>query len=50
MPPDVILTGGIIHTMNPGQPRATALALAGDTILAVGDDDAIAALAAAGVT
>jgi predicted amidohydrolase YtcJ len=45
MHPDLIVTGGTVHTMNPDQPRATALAIAGDTILAVGDDDTAEALA-----
>src|SRR5687768_5101483 len=45
MRPDLILTGGKVHTMDPSQPHATALAIAGDRILAIGDDDAIAALA-----
>ncbi|HEX5690575.1 MAG TPA: amidohydrolase family protein, partial [Roseiflexaceae bacterium] len=45
MRPDLILTGGTLHTMNAGQPHATALAIAGDTILAIGDDAAIEALA-----
>jgi predicted amidohydrolase YtcJ len=43
--PDLILTGGTIHTLNPGQPRATALAIAGETIMAIGDDATIEALA-----
>jgi predicted amidohydrolase YtcJ len=34
----VILVGGDIHTMDPARPHATALALAGDQIIAVGDD------------
>jgi predicted amidohydrolase YtcJ len=42
---DLILTGGIIHTMDQSQPHASALAIVGDTILAAGDDDAITALA-----
>ncbi|HET9221767.1 MAG TPA: amidohydrolase family protein, partial [Roseiflexaceae bacterium] len=45
MHPDVILTGGILHTIDPERPRATALALAGESIMAVGDDAAIEALA-----
>lgn len=45
MHPDVILTGGIIHTMNPEQPTATALAISGSRILAVGEDREIEALA-----
>jgi predicted amidohydrolase YtcJ len=45
MYPDHILTGGGVHTMDPAQPQATALAVAGEQILAVGDDAAIMALA-----
>jgi predicted amidohydrolase YtcJ len=45
MYPDAILTGGIIHTIDPAAPRASALAIVGDSILAVGDDAAIGALA-----
>ncbi len=45
MRPDLILTGGKIHTMDPSQPYATALAIAGDRILAISDDASIAALA-----
>jgi predicted amidohydrolase YtcJ len=45
MHPDMILTGGIIYTIDPKSPHATALATAGDAIMAVGDDDAIEALA-----
>src|SRR6266508_3808205 len=45
MRPDLILIGGIIHTIDPARPRASALAIAGGAILAVGDDAAIEALA-----
>jgi predicted amidohydrolase YtcJ len=45
MHPDVILTGGMLHTIDPQRPHATALALAGEAIMAVGDDAAIEALA-----
>jgi predicted amidohydrolase YtcJ len=45
MRPDVILTSGTLHTIDPDYPRATALAIAGDSIMAVGDDTAIEALA-----
>ena len=37
MHPDMILTGGILHTIDPNSPRATALVIAGDSIMAVGD-------------
>jgi predicted amidohydrolase YtcJ len=45
MQPDVILIGGIIHTIDPTRRHATALAISGDRIIAVGDDATIAALA-----
>ncbi|MBK9943856.1 MAG: amidohydrolase [Kouleothrix sp.] len=45
MHPDMIMTGGLIHTQAPGQPPASALAIAGELIVAVGDDATIAALA-----
>src|SRR5262245_1226906 len=45
MQADLILTGGVVHTMDPQRPHATALAIGGDSILAVGDDMAIGALA-----
>jgi predicted amidohydrolase YtcJ len=45
MQPSLILTGGTLHTIDPSQPHATALAIADDRILAVGDDQAIRALA-----
>lgn len=37
-PADLILTGAIVHTMNPAQPRAEAVAVGGGRILAVGSD------------
>ncbi len=40
---DLVLTGGNIITMDPGQPAAEAVACRGDRILAVGDSDEIAA-------
>ena len=39
---DTILVGGRIWTGNPAQPEAKALAIVGDTIVAVGDDAEIA--------
>ncbi|HJZ47024.1 MAG TPA: amidohydrolase, partial [Roseiflexaceae bacterium] len=45
MQPDVILIGGTVHTMDTAHPHATALAITRDRIMAVGDDEAIAALA-----
>lgn len=44
-PPDLILSGGHIVTLDPEQPRAQALAIRGERIVAVGGDAAIAALA-----
>lgn len=43
--PDVILLNAQIITMNPDQPSAQAIALAGDRIVALGTDPQIAALA-----
>lgn len=45
MTPDLILTRGTIHTMDPANPHATALAISGDVVVAVGDDAAITAIA-----
>ncbi|KPV53472.1 hypothetical protein SE17_09485, partial [Kouleothrix aurantiaca] len=42
---DTIFTGGTIHTMDPARPRASALAVAGETILALGEDAEIERLA-----
>ena len=42
---DVVLHGGNVVTMDPGRPRATAVAIQGDTILAVGTDEEILATA-----
>lgn len=46
--PDLILTGGAIRTLDPAQPRAQALAIAGGRLLAVGSDADVAALAGPG--
>jgi hypothetical protein len=43
--PDLILTGGAILTMVQGAPRAEALAIRGDRVLAVGSAAAVGALA-----
>ena len=40
MPADLLLVNGRIHTGDPTRPRATALAIAGERILAVGHDPA----------
>src|SRR5438094_8290003 len=45
MRPELILIGGIIHTLDPARPHASALAIGGGAIQAVGDDAAIEALA-----
>ncbi|WP_197493147.1 amidohydrolase [Woeseia oceani] len=42
---DLIVTGGRIYTMNSSQPRAEALAVRGDRLLAVGSNDDILAYA-----
>lgn len=41
---NIVLYNGNIHTMDPSHPRATALAIAGNRIAAVGDDAAMRAL------
>ncbi|MGB1178867.1 MAG: amidohydrolase family protein, partial [Lentibacter algarum] len=46
--PDEILTGGTVLTMDSNTPFATAIALAGGRILAVGTDAEIKAVAGAG--
>ena len=45
---DLILTGGRVWTGDPTNPEATALAIKGDHVVAVGDDATIAALADTG--
>jgi predicted amidohydrolase YtcJ len=45
---DLIITGGNVRTMNPGSPRAQALAVAGDRIIAVGTDSEVLALGGSG--
>ena len=46
--PDLVLTNGLVITQDPRRPRATALAIRGGLIQAVGDDDEVAALAKRG--
>ena len=41
MQADLVLFNGRIHTLDAGQPHARAVAIAGNQILAVGDDDAL---------
>lgn len=48
MTPDLILTGARIATMDPALPQARAIAIAGGTILALGSDADIRALAGPG--
>ncbi len=43
---DLALVGGDIHTLDPTRPRATAVAIAGDKIIAVGTDAEIRAFGA----
>ncbi|MFJ9864283.1 amidohydrolase [Streptomyces sp. NPDC101165] len=38
-PADLVFTGGPIHTVDPVRPRVTALAVRGERIIAVGDDE-----------
>lgn len=45
MQPSLIFTGGRLYTMNAQQPQATALAVSGGHIVAVGDDATVSALA-----
>lgn len=47
---DRVIVNARIRTLDEGQPTATALALSGDRIVAVGNDDDIRALASAGTT
>src|SRR3569832_235134 len=35
---DLAITNAVIYTVNPAQPRASAIAIRGDRILAVGND------------
>ncbi|NKB69714.1 MAG: amidohydrolase family protein [Candidatus Latescibacteria bacterium] len=45
---DTVLYNGAVYTMDPAQPRATALALQGNRIVAVGDDESMRPLLASG--
>jgi predicted amidohydrolase YtcJ len=45
---DLIVTGGDVRTMNPSAPRAEAVAVAGERIVAVGTDAEVTALAGPG--
>ncbi len=42
-PADLVLTGGHVHTVDPGRPRAEAVAVAGERIVAVGSARDVAA-------
>ena len=46
--PDLILRNGLVLTMDPRQPRAGAVAIAGEHLVAVGPDAEVAALAGRG--
>jgi predicted amidohydrolase YtcJ len=46
-PPDLILTNGNLITLDPRRPRSTAMAVAGDRIVALGTDEQIKPLAGA---
>jgi predicted amidohydrolase YtcJ len=50
MPVNLVLYNGNIHTMDPARPRARAIAIAGNRILALGDDAGIRALLGPGGT
>ncbi|MFE3459516.1 amidohydrolase [Nocardiopsis aegyptia] len=43
--PDLLIRGARVHTMDPDRPAATAVAVRGDRIAAVGDDREVCALA-----
>ena len=45
---DLVLVGGRVHTMDPGQPQATAIAIRGERILAVGSDAEVRGFAGPG--
>jgi predicted amidohydrolase YtcJ len=47
-PADLVVTGAKVATMDPARPVASAIAVRGDRIVAVGDDAEIAALAGPG--
>lgn len=44
----LIVTGGNVYTMDPDEPKAEAIAVRGDRLLAVGSDEDIVSLATAG--
>jgi predicted amidohydrolase YtcJ len=44
-PADLVLTGGHVHTVDPGRPRAEAVAIRGERVVAVGSAADIAGLA-----
>lgn len=48
MPADTVLYNGTIRTLDPAQPTVSAIALSGERILALGDDDAMRDLLAPG--
>src|SRR5690349_4694665 len=40
-PADLIINHAVIYTVNPQHPKATAIAIRGDTIAALGEDSAV---------
>lgn len=48
--PDLILTNGNVHTMDPANPHAEAIAIAGGRFFAAGSNDEIKNLSTSGVT
>ena len=46
--PDLVLKNGLVLTMDPRQPRAEAVAIAGERLLAVGSNTEVGALAGSG--
>jgi len=46
--PDLVLTGAVIHTMDPDNPRASAVAVKDGRFVGVGSDDEMSALAGQG--
>ena len=46
--PDIIFRDAVVHTVDPDRPKAAAVAVTGDRIVAVGDDAEVTALAGNG--
>ncbi|MEI4271189.1 amidohydrolase [Klenkia sp. LSe6-5] len=47
---DLLLTGAVVHTLDPARPRASALAVRDGLLVAVGEDDELAGLAGPATT